>query len=110
MWSGFPLFPEQASTTAARVDGLYFFLIALTAFFSLLIGLMVLGFAVRYRRRSPDDKPPAIYGSLVLELKGNSLLGIGAAGPTESATLVNVAFGAATSAPKPEPAKPKPAR
>jgi cytochrome c oxidase subunit 2 len=68
MWSGFPLFPEQASSNAARVDGLYFFLIALTAFFSLLIGLMVLGFAVRYRRRSPDDKPPAIYGSLVLEL------------------------------------------
>jgi cytochrome c oxidase subunit 2 len=68
MWSGFPLFPEQASSNAARVDGLYFFLIALTAFFSLLIGLMVLGFAVRYRRRSPDDRPPAIYGSLVLEL------------------------------------------
>ena len=68
MWSGFPLFPEQASTHAASVDALYFFLIALTAFFSLLIGLMVLGFAVRYRRRSPDDRPPAIYGSLALEL------------------------------------------
>jgi cytochrome c oxidase subunit 2 len=68
MWSGFPLFPDQASTHAARVDGLYFFLIALTAFFSLLIGLMVLGFAVRYRRRSPADRPPAIYGSLALEL------------------------------------------
>jgi cytochrome c oxidase subunit 2 len=68
MWSGFPLFPEQASTHAGRVDALYFFLIALTAFFSLLIGLMVIGFAIRYRRRSPDDKPPAIYGSLALEL------------------------------------------
>ena len=30
MWSGFPLFPEQASTMAGRVDALYFFLIALT--------------------------------------------------------------------------------
>jgi cytochrome c oxidase subunit 2 len=68
MWSGFPLFPEQASSSAARVDGLYFFLIAITAFFSLLIGLMVLGFAVRYRRRSAADRPPAIYGSLALEL------------------------------------------
>lgn len=68
MWSGFPLFPEQASTHAASVDALYFFLIALTAFFSLLIGLMVIGFAIRYRRRSPDDRPPAIYGSLALEL------------------------------------------
>jgi len=68
MWSGFPLFPEQASSHAARVDALYFFLIALTAFFSLLIGLMVIGFAIRYRRRSPNDRPPAIYGSLALEL------------------------------------------
>ncbi len=68
MWSGFPLFPEQASTHAGRVDALYFFLIALTAFFSLLIGFMVIGFAIRYRRRSPDDRPPAIYGSLALEL------------------------------------------
>jgi cytochrome c oxidase subunit II len=68
MWSGFPLFPEQASTHAGRVDALYFFLIALTAFFSLLIGFMVVGFAIRYRRRSPDDRPPAIYGSLALEL------------------------------------------
>jgi cytochrome c oxidase subunit II len=68
MWSGFPLFPEQASTHAGRVDALYFFLIALTAFFSLLIGFMVIGFALRYKRRSPDDRPPAIYGSLALEL------------------------------------------
>ena len=34
MFSGFPLFPEQASTFAARVDALYFFLIAISAFFS----------------------------------------------------------------------------
>src|SRR5262245_29446071 len=68
MWSGFPLFPEQASTHAARVDALYFFLIALTAFFSLVIGLMVIGFAIHYRRRSPADRPPAIYGSPALAL------------------------------------------
>jgi cytochrome c oxidase subunit 2 len=68
MWSGFPLFPEQASTTAGQVDALYFFLIAITAFFSLLIAALVFGFAVRYRRRSADERPPAIYGSLALEL------------------------------------------
>jgi cytochrome c oxidase subunit II len=68
MWSGFPLFPEQASTTAGQVDALYFFLIALTAFFSLLIAALVFGFAIRYRRRSADERPPAIYGSLALEL------------------------------------------
>ena len=42
MWSGTPLFPEAASTMASRVDALYFFLLALSAFFSLLIaGLIV---------------------------------------------------------------------
>jgi cytochrome c oxidase subunit 2 len=68
MWSGFPLFPEQASTTAGQVDAIYFFLIAITAFFSLLIAALVFGFAIRYRRRSADERPPAIYGSLALEL------------------------------------------
>lgn len=68
MWSGFPLFPEQASTTAGQVDALYFFLIAITAFFSLLIAAMVFGFAIRYRRRAADERPPAIYGSTALEL------------------------------------------
>ena len=36
MWSGTPLFPEQASTMASRVDSLYFFLVGLTTFFSVL--------------------------------------------------------------------------
>jgi len=33
----FPFFPEQASSFASRVDALYFFLVALTVFFTLLI-------------------------------------------------------------------------
>ena len=51
MVSDFPLFPEQASTTAAHVDALYFFLIAITVFFSVLIAGLVLYFGIRYRRR-----------------------------------------------------------
>ena len=50
-----PLFPEQASTFAGNVDALYLFLIAITAFFSLLIGTLVVVFAVKYRRKSPDE-------------------------------------------------------
>src|SRR6185503_14615528 len=50
-----PLFPEQASTMAGRVDALYFFLIGISIFFTLLIGALVIGFAVRYRRRSDDE-------------------------------------------------------
>ena len=65
---GLPLFPEQASTMAGRVDALYFFLIAVSAFFALLIATLVVVFAVRYRRRSPDERPKAILGSVALEL------------------------------------------
>jgi cytochrome c oxidase subunit 2 len=62
-----PLFPEQASTLAGRVDGLFFYLCAVSIVFSLLIGLLVITFAVRYRRRSPSDRPPQIHGSVQLE-------------------------------------------
>jgi cytochrome c oxidase subunit II len=68
MWSGMPLFPEQASTMAARVDALYFFLIAVTVFFSLLIAGLIVYYAVRYRRRSPDAIGASIHGGLALEV------------------------------------------
>jgi len=51
MQSGFRLFPEQASTLAAQVDYLYGFLIAVTTFFTALIFILVVGFAIKYRRR-----------------------------------------------------------
>jgi cytochrome c oxidase subunit 2 len=63
-----PLFPEQASTGAASVDALYFFFVAVTAFFSVLIATMIVVFAVRFRRKSPDEVGAPIHGSLVLEL------------------------------------------
>jgi cytochrome c oxidase subunit II len=58
MGSRLPLFPEQASTIAGQVDALYFFLIAVSVFFSLLIAGLVIFFAVKYRRRSEDEPPP----------------------------------------------------
>ncbi len=64
----FPLFPEKASTIAASVDSVYFVLVALTAFFSILIFGLVFFFAVKYRRRRPDEIPRPIHGSLRLEL------------------------------------------
>ena len=68
MWSGTPLFPQQASTMAARVDALYFFLIAVSTFFSALIAGLIVYYAVRYRRRSPDAIGTSIQGGLLLEL------------------------------------------
>ena len=52
MKEGFPLFPHAASSIAGRVDALYFYLIAVSVFFSLLIALAILYFAIKYRRRS----------------------------------------------------------
>jgi cytochrome c oxidase subunit 2 len=63
-----PLFPDQASTHAPRVDALYLFLVALSAFFALLIASLVVTFAVKFRRRSEDERPAAILGSLILEI------------------------------------------
>jgi cytochrome c oxidase subunit 2 len=65
---GLPLFPEQGSAMAGRVDALFLFLCALSVFFSVLIFTAVIFFAIRYRRRSESERPAAILGSLVLEI------------------------------------------
>jgi cytochrome c oxidase subunit 2 len=62
-----PLFPTEASTLAGHVDALYFFLTAVSAFFSVLIAVMIVVFAVRYRK-SRHPEAVQIEGSLMLEL------------------------------------------
>jgi len=68
MFTNFPFFPQQASAQASQVDGVYFFLVAVTAFFSLLIATLIAVFAVKYRRRNDDEVGAAIHGSLALEM------------------------------------------
>lgn len=65
---GLPFQPEQASTIAKSVDYLYYFLTAITLFFTSLIFLVIFYFMVKYRRRSPDERPKEIEGSLPLEV------------------------------------------
>ena len=65
---GFPLFPDQASSVAARVDALFYFLVSVSVFFATLICILIIVFAVRYRRRSENEQPPAIVGNLGLEI------------------------------------------
>ena len=55
MWKDFPLFPDKATELAGQVDALYFTFLGISAFFSLLIGTLVIYFAIRYRRRSEDE-------------------------------------------------------
>ena len=65
---GIPLFPEQASTFAAKVDALYFFIVAVSAFFTLAVSAAVLVFAIKYRRKHAGEVGAQIEGSLPLEL------------------------------------------
>ena len=65
---GFPLFPEQASNLAARVDALFFFLVAVSVFFVVLIFVLIFFFAIKYRRRAEDDRPQPIEGNFWLEV------------------------------------------
>ncbi len=67
MWKNLPLFPERASALAWQVDGLYFLLIAVSAFFTVLIFAVIFIFAVKYRRAA-HPHPVHIEGSLPLEL------------------------------------------
>ena len=62
------LFPEQASTLAAQVDLLYFFLIGISLFFGVLIATLLVVFAIRFRRRPGAGIPPVIHGSTPLEI------------------------------------------
>jgi len=53
---------------ATRVDALYFFLIGITAFFSLLIAGLIVAYAIKFRRRTPDGIGATIHGGLMLEI------------------------------------------
>jgi len=68
MWQGFQIVPDQASTIARGVDYLYYFLTAIDLFFTAIIFLTIFYFALRYRRRSEQDQPQQIEGSLPLEI------------------------------------------
>ena len=53
---------------AGRVDALYFFLLAVAVFFSLLIAGLIVFYAVKYRRRSPGSVGATIHGGMLLEV------------------------------------------
>ena len=55
----FTLFPEQASTAAPGVDALFFFIIGVSVFFSTVTAVLLIYFALRYRRKSSDQAPTA---------------------------------------------------
>jgi cytochrome c oxidase subunit 2 len=62
-----PIFPDQASSFAWQVDALYFYLIAITVFFTVLIVAGILFFVIRYREREKYATGAEIHGSVALE-------------------------------------------
>ncbi len=69
MWPRlFPVFPEEASTMAGRVDALYFFLIGVSAFFVVLIATLIVYFGFRYRRRRRGEVGRPVRGGVPLEV------------------------------------------
>jgi len=68
MNKSFRLFPEQASASAEEMDMLYLFLVANAFFFTALICVLILFFAVRYRRGAKVNRKGAPHGNLGLEL------------------------------------------
>jgi cytochrome c oxidase subunit 2 len=62
------LFPPRASTSAGQVDALYGYLLVISGIMTLLIFCLVLFFAIRYRRKDPNEIPTQIHGSIPLEI------------------------------------------
>jgi cytochrome c oxidase subunit II len=61
-----PLWPDRASTIAGQVDGLYIYLVLVSAVMTLLIFIAVAVLSIKYRRR-PGVLPTPIEGSPILE-------------------------------------------
>ena len=63
----FPLYPEQASTMAMQVDALFFYVLGIVVFFTVLVVALVAWFAFKYQAKKHPVAVP-IHGNLVLEL------------------------------------------
>ena len=68
MSKDFSLHPELASTFALQIDLLYFLLVAISVIFTVAIVAVIIFFVIKYRRKSDDERPKPIHGSLPLEL------------------------------------------
>ena len=62
-----PLFPEQASSFAWQIDALYFYLIAISVFFIVIIVAAIFIFGIKYREREKFATGAEIHGSIALE-------------------------------------------
>jgi cytochrome c oxidase subunit 2 len=60
--------PVQASNFAPKVDALYFYITGVSVFFTVIIAIVLIIFAIKYRRRPGNEVGTQIHGSLPLEI------------------------------------------
>lgn len=65
--NGISALPEQASTMAPSIDGVYLFICAITILFTVLIYVLVVFFAVKYRKSPTNTVATPIEGNHKLE-------------------------------------------
>jgi cytochrome c oxidase subunit 2 len=68
MMEDFPFFPEQASTIAGQIDGLYFLLVGLSFLFAIPVAILIIFFTIRYKREKSVNRSNPVHASLRLEL------------------------------------------
>jgi cytochrome c oxidase subunit 2 len=73
-WRNYLFLPDSASTVSGQVDAVYLYLWALTLFFVTIVTLMLLVFSIKFRRRSVDEIPRQVAGSIKLETAVNSFV------------------------------------
>jgi len=66
--SPLPMFPDQASNFAGNVDALFSFILMTTLFFAVLVTVLVIFAAFRYRRKSENEVGDEVHGNNVLEV------------------------------------------
>ncbi len=67
MWD-FPIVPKQASTVAWSVDALTLFILAINVVITVAVFIILVWFALAYKRKSPDEIPPQTHGSFIIEM------------------------------------------
>lgn len=60
--------PEGASTLAGEVDALFYFVYWISVVIFVAVIAAMVYFMIRYRRRTPHDRPPVVHESKVLEV------------------------------------------
>ena len=68
MQSPLPFYPEQASNFAGNVDTLFSFILLTCLFFSVLVTLLIILAAVKYKRKTAGEVGSADHGNMVLEV------------------------------------------